>query len=116
MKRTATTKPLTVETSFNTFRQKSHIINFDVVELEDGSYEFESIEIAPGQFNYDSIVDALVSSRYPSSKMEAIVNNYLAISLREPDPELDSVITEEMRQMQSWRTKSKEIARQALEK
>jgi len=107
---------LTVETSFNTFRQKSHIINFDVVELEDGSYEFESIEIAPGQFNYDSIVDALVSSRYPSSKMEAIVNNYLAISLREPDPELDSVITEEMRQMQSWRTKSKEIARQALEK
>jgi len=48
--------------------------------------------------------------------MEAIVNNYLAISLREPDPELDSVITEEMRQMQSWRTKSKEIARQALEK
>lgn len=114
MKNKVTTKLLTVETSFNTFRQKSHIINIEI-EHEDGSNEAARVEIAPGKFNYDDIVDALVSSRYPASKMDAIQNNYFAITLRDPEPG-DEAIKDEMIQMQAWRSAVKEIARQVLDK
>lgn len=113
MKNKVTTKLLTVETSFNTFRQKSHIINIAIGQ-EDGSEEVARVEIDPGKFNYDDIVDALVSSRYPASKMDAIQNNYFALSLRDPEPG-DEAIKDEMIQMQRWRASAKEIARQVLE-
>lgn len=114
MKNKVTTKLLTVETSFNTFRQKSHFINIAIGQ-EDGSEEVARVEIKPGKFNYDDIVDILVSSRYPASKMDAIQNNYFALSLRDPEPG-DEAIKDEMIQMQEWRTSAKEIARQVLNK
>lgn len=68
----------------------------------------EQIQIRPGHFNYGGIVDALITFRYPSDKMSAIQNNYLA------DPE-DAEHAQEFTSMQAWRKTAKAIAREALE-
>ena len=61
------------------------------------------------KFNYAGIVDALISYKYPIDKMQAIINNYLL------DPN-DESIKQEFIEMQKWRSESKQIAKEILEK
>lgn len=58
-------------------------------------------------FNYDSIVSAIIKQRYPSDRMQAVINNYLL------DPE-DEEIKREFQEMQAWRAFAKETAKAAL--
>lgn len=67
----------------------------------------KSVTLPPGEWSYDTIVDALVTAEYPSAKMQAIVNNYLAT----PD---DPDIRAEFDTMQQWRKTSKLLAKQLL--
>lgn len=108
MRKTSTVRPQTVETAFNSFRQKSHIINFDIVECEDGTFEYESVIIEPGQFDRDHIIAAIIRSRYDRNSMEAIQNNFLRLLLANGRSTPD--ITEEFRQMEAWRETAKSIA------
>lgn len=68
----------------------------------------KSLTLPPGEWSYDAIVDALVTAEYPTAKMQAIVNNYLAT----PD---DPDIRAEFDTMQSHRKASKLLAKQLLE-
>lgn len=55
--------------------------------------------------DFGPIVSTIVRSRYSEDSVEAIVNNYLAA----PDGH-----TTEFRQLQAWRQKAKEAARECL--
>ena len=59
-----------------------------------------------GSLTYDKIVNAIVSSKYPQDKMQAIINNYLI------DPTEDHVA--EFKQMQDFRKNAKEYAKEIL--
>lgn len=107
MKKTASVRPLALEAAFNSFRQKSHIINFDIVEREDGTFEYESATIEPGQFDRDHIVSAIIRCRYDQHKMEAIQNNFLRVLAT---GQRDSEVETEFHQMESWRDTAKTIA------
>lgn len=65
------------------------------------------VTLPPGVWCYDAIVDALVTAEYPSARMQAVINNYLAA----PD---DPAIHAEFAAMQAWRTEAKRLAREAL--
>lgn len=104
---TPTSKLKKVEFSFNRFRQRQATIHIDTTQPDGSSLE-EQVQIRPGRFNYGGIVDALITFRYPSDKMSAVQNNYLA------DPE-DAEHAQEFTLMQTWRTTAKTIAREALE-
>ena len=104
---TPTSKLKKVEFSFNRFRQRQATIHIATTQPDGSSLE-EQIQIRPGHFNYGGIVDALITFRYPSDKMSAIQNNYLA------DPE-DAEHAQEFTSMQAWRKTAKAIAREALE-
>ena len=65
--------------------------------------------LQPGTINYDGIVNQLITSKYPSDKMQAIINNYLA----EPS---DEAILQEFSNMQTWRKEAKDLAREILTK
>ena len=112
MKKTANMRPEALEVAYNSFRQKSHIINFDVVEREDGTFEYESAIIGPGQFDRDHIISAIVRCRYDQNRMEAIQNNYLLVI---GSGQKNGAIEEEFRQMSSWRDMAKSIADRILE-
>ncbi len=70
-------------------------------------YKHKSVTIEPGVWHFGAIVSALIRAEYPSDKMEAIQNNWMA------DPTNDSAV-EEMLEMQNWRTSAKFIAREAI--
>lgn len=91
--------------------QPRYTINFNVTEstLDDfPQYEYNSVTLAPGKFDYDTIVSALVNEIYPSDRMQAIQNNYLA------DP-TDKEVKEEFDTMQEWRKEAKATAKRLLE-
>lgn len=56
---------------------------------------------------YGHCVDKLISAKYPSDKMQAIINNYLA------DPNNPSYINE-FNAMQEWRKIAKEASKEAV--
>lgn len=56
---------------------------------------------------YEHCVNKLISAKYPSDKMQAIINNYLA------DPSNTAYI-EEFRAMQEWRKTAKEASKEAV--
>lgn len=81
-------------------------INIDIKELEgDAGFEYDPVTIPPGKYNYEGVVDTLITHKYPSDKMQAVINNYLA-SPKAADAK------EEFQQMQAWRTEAKAIARE----
>lgn len=104
---TSTSKLKKVEHSFNRFRQKMATIYIETT-LQDGTTQEEQVQIRPGHFTYPGIVDALITHRYPSDRMSAVQNNFLA------DPE-DAEALQEFTEMQDWRKTSKAIAKAALE-
>lgn len=71
-------------------------------------YEEGSVTLPIGVINYDAIVDAIITQRYPSDKMMAVINNYML----SPD---DESIKAECQEMQAWRQRAKEVAKEAIE-
>ena len=71
-------------------------------------YKEGSVTLPIGVINYDAIVDAIITQRYPSDKMMAVINNYML----SPD---DESITAEWQEMQAWRQRAKEVAKEAIE-
>lgn len=87
--------------AYNRYRQR--VITVNVVWVADT----RSIALPPGRLEYDSIVDAIISSVYPNSKMQAVINNYLL------DPENPSTLAE-FNEMQDFRKKAKNIAKEIV--
>lgn len=108
-------------------------INFDVeqIELENGMDRDESKEkttrLAYSAYvvrieqpvERDKVVDAIISSAYPTDKMQAIINNHFANLAKIADgKKLDADEEEheaEYNAMQEWRTKAKSVAKDVLE-
>lgn len=120
--------PSLIEYEGNTIR-----INFDVeqIELENGmdigeskgkatrmAYAAHVVRIEQ-PLERGKIVDAIVSSAYPTDKMQAIINNHFANLAKIADGEkLDADDEEheaEYEAMQSWRTKAKAVATDVID-
>lgn len=114
--------PSLIEYEGNTIR-----INFDVeqIELENGmdsnkgkrttrmAYAAHVVRIEQ-PVERGKVVDAIVSSAYPTDKMQAIINNHFAnLAKIADDKKLDADDEEheaEYEAMQEWRTKAKAVA------
>ena len=90
-------------------KEKVNCQYFYNINIIDGYNEPITIQLGILKFNYGGIVDALISYKYPIDKMQAIINNYLL------DPN-DESINQEFIEMQKWRSESKQIAKEILEK
>lgn len=119
--------PNLIEYEGNTVR-----INFDVeqVELENGmdsnegkkttrmAYAAHVVRIEQ-PVERDKVIDAIVTTVYPTDKMQAIINNHFANLAKIADGEkLDADDEEheaEYDAMQEWRTKAKAVAKNVLE-
>lgn len=120
--------PSLIEYEGNTIR-----INFDVeqIELENGmdigeskgkstrmAYAAHVVRIEQ-PLERGKIVDAIVSSAYPTDKMQAIINNHFAnLSKIADGKKLDADDKEheaEYEAMQSWRTKAKAVATDVID-
>lgn len=119
--------PSLIEYEGNTVR-----INFDVeqVELENGmdsnedkkttrmAYAAHVVRIEQ-PVERDKVVDAIISSAYPTDKMQAIINNHFANLAKIADgKKLDADEEEheaEYNAMQEWRTRAKSVAKDVLE-
>ena len=119
--------PSLIEYEGNTIR-----INFDVeqIELENGmdsnkgknttrmAYAAYVVRIEQ-PLERGKVVDAIVSSAYPTDKMQAIINNHFANLAKIADgKKLDSDDEEheaEYNAMQDWRTKAKAVATDVID-
>lgn len=67
----------------------------------------------------DKVVDAIISSAYPTDKMQAIINNHFANLAKIADgKKLDADEEEheaEYEAMQEWRTKAKAVAKDVID-
>lgn len=85
-------------------------INYDIEQVED-EFDAKSVTVVTeGKISaddYAAIVSALVNNEYPSDRMDAVRNNYMA---NESDMKCVVAFTE----MQRWRGKAKVIAREAM--
>ena len=76
-------------------------------------YDGYSIRISQ-PLSKDKIVDAIITGRYPTDKMQALINNHFANLAKIADgKKLDSDDEEheaEYNSMQDWRTKAKRVA------
>lgn len=86
--------------------QKTKIVLINDIENLKDPIEFI---LGPTEYSYAGLVNKLVSYKYPNDKMQAIINNYLL------DPN-DESIKQEFIEMQNWRSESKQIAKEILEK
>lgn len=103
MKITSQNRPAQVQTSLNRCHQLSHTVNFDIeYNRSMKMYQYESVDLEPGFWSKGDVIDAIVRSRYPQARMEAVVNNYLADQTEEA--------LADMAEMQAWRRHAKEIA------
>lgn len=85
----------------------NYIINYNISYDESTkTFSWDSAKIY-GELTYDSIVDAIIKGKYPTDKMQAIINNYL---LDQDDPN----IIEEFNNMQAWRQYAKSFAKELL--
>ena len=82
-----------------------------IVSINDTENLTEPIEfiLGPTEYCYGGLVNKLVSYKYPNDRMQAIINNYLL------DPN-DASANQEFIEMQKWRSESKQIAKEILEK
>ena len=78
-------------------------------------YDGYSIRISQ-PLSRDKIVDAIITGRYPTDKMQALINNHFATLAKIADgkPLDDDEHEAEYNAMQEWRTKAKELAKQVL--
>ena len=106
MKKTNNSEPKLLSFSHNHLRQRLVTVAFDVEKTDEG-YSYREVVLHPDITNYDGIVSALITHKYPSDRMQAIINNYLA------DPS-DEEILQEFNTMQEWRKEAKNLAREIL--
>lgn len=86
--------------------KNSYKINYNIRFNDDlKCWEWDTA-LVEGSLTYDKIVDAMVDSKYPKDKMQAIINNYLI------DPTDEHV--DEFKQMQDFRKYSKGYAKEIL--
>ena len=80
-------------------------------------YDGYSIRISQ-PLSKDKIVDAIITGRYPTDKIQALINNHFAnlakIADGKPLDADDKEHEAEYNAMQEWRTKAKEVAQQVL--
>ena len=80
-------------------------------------YDGYSIRISQ-PLSKDKIVDPIITGRYPTDKMQALINNHFAhlakIADGKPLDADDEEHEAEYDAMQEWRTKAKETAKQVL--
>lgn len=60
--------------------QPIYVINFDIEEViidEVTQYTYYTAELPPAVWKYDVIVDKIVSTYYPTDKVQAVINNCL---------------------------------------
>lgn len=93
-------KPIAQEIVLGVVRSRLHILT------EEGYHMI--VNINDGSPTYSKLVDTIVSYKYPSDKMQAIINNYLLDSD-------DEEIKKEFQDMQAYRKWAKEKAKEALE-
>lgn len=119
--------PSLIEYEGNTIR-----INFDVEQIElensmDSSEGKNTTRMAYAAYvvrieqpvERGKVVDAIVSSAYPTDKMQAIINNHFANLAKIADgKKLDADDEEheaEYNAMQNWRTKAKAVATDVID-
>lgn len=107
-------------------------INFDVEQIEvangtDSDGRKNTTRIAYAAYvvrieqpvERDKVVDAIISTAYPTDKMQAIINNHFAnLAIIADGKKLDADEEEheaEYEAMQAWRTKAKAVAKDVLE-
>ena len=90
-------------------KEKVNCQYFYDINIIDGYNEPITIQLGISKFNYGGIIDALINYKYSTDKMQAIINNYLL------DPN-DESVKQEFIEMQHWRSESKQIAKEILEK
>lgn len=109
-------------------------INFDVEQIElanntesDDSKKEKTTRLAYSAYvvridqpvDRDKVVDAIISSAYPTDKMQAIINNHFANLAKIADgKKLDADDEEheaEYDAMQEWRTKAKAVAKDVID-
>lgn len=110
--------------------RRSLIININIVESDDGFYEWDSVEILPLQQTYEGITAALINAKFSNDEMQAITNNMTAkLSLFFEDlltkgltdaiktlkDTYDDSNSSAFKDMQIWRKEAKELAYRALE-
>ena len=86
--------------------QKTKIVLINDIENLKDPIEFI---LGPTEYCYGGLVNKLVSYKYTNDKMQAIINNYLLDSN-------DESVKQEFIEMQNWRSESKRIAKEILEK
>lgn len=86
--------------------QRWYDINVDAFE-NNTEYSWDQISIPSNRFDYSGVVDALIVYKYPNDKMQAIINNYLLDQSNEQ-------VVNEFNEMQEWRKRSKELAKDIL--
>lgn len=84
------------------------IIPYDITVHDNDYYSWRELDIKTKYFSYDGIVNLLICRKYPSDKMQAIINNYLL------DP-TDETALSEFNEMQEFRKTVKSIARQIMD-
>lgn len=79
-----------------------------------------TVELETGVWNYGAIVSALVRAKYSADDIEAITNNNIAlltmpsaVSSAESEEDREEKLAE-FREMQEWRSKCKERARELI--
>lgn len=103
-----------IEPALVTYRywlgSKQRTVKYRAEDCTEGEYtrRWQAVQLETGVWGYDAIVAAIVTAEYPSDRMQAVVNNYLA------QPE-DAAIKAEFDEMQDWRAYAKSVARKCLE-
>lgn len=114
---TGTTMPAAV-TFTKVVGIKQRTINFDVKELEDGSFQWASVELGIGEWDYGSIVKAIIYAKYQADEIEAINSNIVRLMFDESSVSEDKAIEyrQEAQELQAWRDHAKELAKEFLER
>lgn len=83
----------------------------------DDMYVCENVDVRGGR-DYGDIVSAIVESRYPSDKVQAVMANYVDAqnALSTTDEEKKNEYMQEYSDYQQWRAHAKEIAKGVLAK
>ena len=92
--------------------QRQYTIAFDVQEFKDGgetAYQWSEATFELGRPSCSQLVSAIIESRYPNDRMQAIINNHL---LDDGDAEHEA----EWNAMQAWRAEAKAMAKDILAK
>lgn len=87
------------------------IINYDITEVE-GQYQWKSVIAFP--LERGVIIDAIINNEYPTSKMDAIRNNYDLVRDGTAGAKTEEY-TQEYQAMQALRVHAKEIATEIIE-